>query len=133
MKKRIVSYLLPAVALGTFAFLMVAYNTAFTPTPVQKQKVILYQFKENVSKQQIEQHLTDFKLMKRQVPEIVGYSAGYTYDLNNDQSKFDVMHYLTFKTDEDVAAYMNSEEFKAFKETHQAIWEDVLVISSEIK
>lgn len=127
------NYFLPAVAMGVFAFMMVAYNSAFTPAPVQDQKVILYKFKEGVSKETMEKHLQDFKLMKRDAHEIVDYSAGYTYDLVNQKSSFDVMHYLTFKSEQDIEKYMTSEPYKNFVKAHENLWEEVLIVNSQIK
>jgi len=133
MKKSLVRYFAPILALGVMAFMMVAFNSAFTPTPVQKQKVVLYKFNKNVSQAEMEKHLVDYKALKRVSPEIVGYSAGYTFQSEEIQNEFDVMHHLTFKTDKDIETFMTSDEYKAFVKEHSHLWEKVMVVNSEIE
>jgi multidrug efflux pump subunit AcrB len=123
---------MPAIALGVFAFLMVAYGSAYTPPKPQKQSIICYKFKEGTSAEAIKQHLDQFQDLKREHPEIVNYSAGNTIS-NGSNAEYDVMHYLTFRTDSELEKFRQSTEYKSFEKANEATWEKVLVINSEIK
>ncbi|GAB3510136.1 Dabb family protein [Emticicia fontis] len=131
-KKSLLRYLLPAIALGVFAFLMVAYGSAYTPPKAQKQSIICYKFKEGTSAEAMKKHLEQFQDLKRELPEIVNYSAGNTIS-NGSNAEYDVMHYLTFRTDSELAKFRQSAQYKAFEQSNEANWEKVLVINSEIK
>ncbi|MFN3489731.1 MAG: Dabb family protein [Emticicia sp.] len=129
----LVKYLMPAVALGMFAFLMVAYGSAYTPPKAQKQRIVCFKFKQGTSPEAIKQHMTDFQDLKRQMPEIAAYSAGATFGEENSTAEYDVMHYLTFRTETEVDKFRESTEYKAFEKANEANWDKVLVINSEIK
>ncbi|WP_337042714.1 Dabb family protein [Emticicia sp. 17c] len=132
-KKSLLRYLLPAIALGVFAFLMVAYGSAYTPPKAQKQRIVCYKFKQGTSAEAIKKHLDGFQNLKRELPEIVNYSAGNTISESGTTAEYDVMHYLTFRTDEEMEKFRQSAEYQAFEKANKDSWERVLVINSEIK
>ena len=132
-KKSLLRYLMPAMALGLFAFLMVAYGSAYTPPKAQKQRIVCFKFKKGTSAETIKKHMTDFQDLKRQLPEIAGYSAGKTFSDENSTAEYDVMHYLTFRTDAEIEKFRESSQYKSFEKANEANWEKVLVINSEIK
>jgi multidrug efflux pump subunit AcrB len=132
-KKSILRYLLPAIALGVFAFLMVAYGSAYTPPKAQKQSIVCFKFKEGTSAEAIKKHLEQFQDLKRELPEIVNYSAGNTISESGSTSEYDVMHYLTFRTDSEMEKFRQSTQYNAFEKSNEANWDKVLVINSEIK
>ena len=99
--------MMPAMALGIFAFLMVAYGSAYTPPKAQKQRIVCFKFKEGISAEAIKQHMSDFQDLKRQMPEIAAYSAGETFGEENSTAEYDVMHYLTFRTETEVEKFQN--------------------------
>lgn len=131
-KKSLLRYVMPAIALGVFAFLMVAYGSAYTPPKAQKQSIVCYKFKEGTSAEAMKKHLEQFQDLKRELPEIVNYSAGNTIS-NGSNAEYDVMHYLTFRTDSELEKFRQSAQYKAFEKSNEANWEKVLVINSEIK
>lgn len=132
-KKSLLRYLLPAIAFGVFAFLMVAYGSAYTLPKAQKQSIVCYKFKEGTSAEAIKKHLEQFQDLKRELPEIVTYSAGNTISESGSSSEYDVMHYLTFRTDSELEKFRQSAQYKSFEKTNASNWEKVLVINSEIK
>lgn len=132
-KKSLLRYLLPAIALGVFAFLMVAYGSAYTPPKAQKQRIVCFKFKQGTSEEAIKQHLLEFQELKREIPEIVSYSAGNTLSEKGKNAEYDVLHYLTFRTDSEMDKFRESAQYHAFEKSNSANWEKVLVINSEIK
>lgn len=132
-KKSLLRYLMPAIALGMFAFLMVAYGSAYTPPKAQKQRIVCFKFKKGTTDAAIKQHMADFQDLKRELPEIAGYSAGNTFSEESSSSEYDVMHYLTFRTDVEVEKFRTSSQYQAFEKANEANWDKVLIINSEIK
>jgi multidrug efflux pump subunit AcrB len=126
-------YLMPALALGLFAFLMVAYGSAYTPPKAQKQRIVCFKFKEGTSTEAIKKHMAGFQDLKRELPEIASYSAGETFNESGSKAEYDVMHYLTFRTDAEVEKFRQSTEYQSFSKANEANWDKVLVINSEIK
>ena len=124
---------MPAVAMGVFAFLMVAYSSAYTPPKPQIQRIVCVEFKKGTSDLTVQKHLEDFQDLKRNLPEIAGYSAGKTFETNDENTEFQVVHYLTFRSDADVEAFRNSEAYKNFLKVHENTWEKVLVVNASIK
>jgi len=132
-RKTLLRYLMPALALGIFAFLMVAYGSAYTPPKAQKQRIVCFKFKQGTSSETIKQHMSDFQDLKRQMPEIAAYSAGETFGEENSTAEYDVMHYLTFRTEAEVEKFRESTYYNSFEKANKANWDKVLVINSEIK
>jgi len=132
-RKTLLRYLMPALALGIFAFLMVAYGSAYTPPKAQKQRIVCFKFKQGTSSKAIRQHMSDFQDLKRQMPEIAAYSAGETFGEKNSTAEYDVMHYLTFRTEAEVEKFRESTYYNSFEKANKANWDKVLVINSEIK
>jgi multidrug efflux pump subunit AcrB len=132
-KKSLLRYLMPALALGLFAFLMVAYGSAYTPPKAQKQRIVCFKFKQGTSAEAIKKHMDGFQDLKRELPEIASYSAGKTFNEENTKAEYDVMHYLTFRTDAEVEKFRESAQYQSFEKANGENWEKVLVINSEIK
>ena len=132
-KKSLMGYMMPAMALGIFAFLMVAYGSAYTPPKAQKQRIVCFKFKAGTSVDAIKRHMAGFQDLKRELPEIAGYSAGATFNESDSKAEYDVMHYLTFRTDAEVEKFRQSAEYQSFAKANEANWDKVLVINSEIK
>ncbi len=133
MNKRLLNYLFPAVLFGVFTGVMVLYGMAFTPPAAKKQMVVCYKFKPGVDQAGIEKHMVDFKNLKKASKEIVGYTAGFTLNDSPEKKDFDVMHHLTFKSDEDIEKYRESAAYKSFVQDHSNLWEKQFEIRAEIK
>lgn len=130
----LLKYLSPILALAAFAFLMVAYSSAYTPAKPSKQRIVCYKFKEGISQKAIQSHLDDFQNLKREIREIVAYSAGSTVaDEEEIRSEYELVHHLTFRTEEDIEKFKLNPIYLDFLSKHKADWEKVMVINAEIK
>jgi hypothetical protein len=132
-KSPLLKYLMPAVAIGVFTFLMIGYGSAYTPPKAQKQSVICFKFKNGTSESAIKKHIEGFQDLKRELKEISSYSAGRTFEHEGSSNEYDVMHYLTFRTDEEIENFKKSTQYQAFTKSNEANWDKVLIINSEIK
>jgi multidrug efflux pump subunit AcrB len=131
--KALLKYLAPAVALGVFTFLMMAYGSAYTPPKPSKQRIVCYQFKAGTSADVIKQHMADYKALKNKLHYVAEYSAGSVLDEEEVNAEYEMVHRLTFRTEDDVQRFKNSAEYKEFVKTHESNWEKVLVINADIK
>jgi Stress responsive A/B Barrel Domain len=124
---KIIGYGKPVFAMC--AFMLIIYG-AYTPSQkAEYQLVISFKFKNNVSTTEIEKHLAEFKLLRKDIAEIVDISAGKT--VNN--SDYDVMHYVTFRNKDGVDAYEMSQARKAFFVENQSKWDKSFTVMSKIE
>jgi uncharacterized protein (UPF0371 family) len=124
---------MPVAFFGVLLGTLLVWTMAIGPQPIKKQMVICYKFNENTAKAQIEQHFLDFKMLKGKTPEIVDYTAGFTTNSEENSPKFDAMHYLTFKSEEDIEKFKVSKLYTDFIETHSVTWKDQMIINAEVK
>ena len=71
-----------------------------------------------------------FAALKDTIPQIVSYSSGKTFDGGAGEDKFDIVHYVTYKTKADIDIYFHHEMHQAFIEANKANWDNVLVVDS---
>ncbi len=95
--------------------------------------VLCYKFNDDIKKSEIDSHMNGFRELKKMNEEIVGYTSGYTSTLENSKPAYDVMHYLTFRTENDVLKFKNSDTFKKFIEENKSKWSSEFIINAEIK
>lgn len=133
MNKRLIKYLVPAAFFGTFLGTMFIWSVAFGPAKVKKQMVICYKFNENTPKEQVDKHIGDFLDLKKSNKQIVNYTAGYTVANGDKKPDFDVMHYLTFKTEEDIMKFKQSDSYQNFVKNHKSAWKSEFVLNADIK
>ncbi len=124
---------MPAFALGVFTFLLAIYGTAYTPAKPSKQRMVCYKFKAGTDAETIKKHLVDFRNLKREIDQIVEYSAGSTVAGEGNSSDYEIAHYLTFRSEEDVEKFKQNPAYLDFIKKHKDEWEKVLVINAEIK
>lgn len=129
-RKSIFKYLLPAALFGTFMGVIFLGSMAIGPRPAKKQMVICYKFNDGLSEAVKNQHLSNFKSLKKQSPEILNYSGGFTSEINQN---YDVMHYLTFTNEEEILKFKESIAFKSFNQAQKDVVKNELVILAEIK
>ena len=98
------------------------------------QRIVCFKFKTGASEEAIRQHMQDFAAIKQAMPQILEYRAGRTKPGdNNAPPGYDVMHYLVYASMEDVNVYIPHPAHQFFMERNREIWEDVLVLNSEIE
>jgi len=130
-KNKTIGYLIPVFALCVF--MLVIYGAYVPHKPAETQRVICIKFKPGTSSEDIEKHFRDFASMKNAVKDVVAYSAGHVQKTSDDQNQFDVIHYLTFRTDESAQKYVANADRKAFVKANEGHWENVLEMNSNIE
>ena len=96
------------------------------------QRVVCFRFKPDTDPEAIQQHMADFAGLEAAIPEIMSYRGGKViHEVNDPQSGYDVMHYLTFANAQDIEIYFHHAAHQQFIQNNKAIWEQVAVISSE--
>lgn len=96
------------------------------------QRIVCFKFKENATAEQIQKHMDELSGLQKKIPQIIHYSAGKTIPGDfGALPEYDVMHYLTFNTPNDIDDYFRHEQHNEFIQRNKEIWEKVLVINSE--
>ncbi len=129
-KKKIIGYFKPIV--GLCVFMLIIYG-AYTPSQkAEIQKIVCIKFKPGTSATDVERHMNEFAQLRREIPQMVAYSGGKTLSVVG-KSEYDAMHYLTFRTEDDITTFQNHPKYQAFVKENQAIWEKELVIDANIQ
>ncbi len=123
-----------ALILLLFSVLGLLIYGAYSPArKAQKQQIICFSFKKDIKSQAVERHFHEFASLKHQIPQIVSYTAGKTFMAGKVGAEYDVMHYLTFQSTEDITAFEHSAAYKQFILDNQASWGKTLVINADIQ
>lgn len=97
------------------------------------QRVVCFKYKPETSQQDIDAHLERFRKLPDIVPGIASYRGGLCVpNANGDLPAFSSMHYLTFKSTEDMCLYFNNPKHQEFGKFGGAISEKIFVLNSEI-
>jgi hypothetical protein len=97
------------------------------------QRVVCFKYKPETSQAEIDSHLEQFSKLPEVVPGIASYRGGLCVpNVNGDLPAYSSMHYLTFKTLDDMSLYFNHPEHRKFGKFGGAISEQILVLNSEI-
>jgi hypothetical protein len=104
------------------------------PTEAHIQRIVCFKFKTGTTPEAIQQHMRGFAGLKDSISYILSYQAGPTVkgDLT-EQPEYDVMHYCTYRSEEEIKLYAVHPVHKRFIEQNKAIWEKVLVINSRVR
>lgn len=98
------------------------------------QRIVCFKFKPGATEDAIRQHMADFAAIQPACPQVREYRGGRTQPGDdNAPPDFDVMHYLTFDTLDDIELYRPHPAHQHFIERNRHIWEKVLVLNSEIE
>jgi hypothetical protein len=130
-KNKTLGYLLPVFMLSVF--MLIIYGAYVPHKPAETQRVICIKFKEGTSNEEIEKHMRDFAVMKNNVKDVVAYSAGKVQKADGNKSEYDVIHYLTFRTDEAAKQYTSNADRSEFVKENQSHWDKVLEMNSDIE
>jgi hypothetical protein len=128
------------ISIGLVIVLLLAFNQkAFTstgsyfglPGDTIIQRIVCFKFKVGTTQEAIEQHMRGFQHLKDSIPYILSYRAGSTVkgDLT-EKPEYDVMHYCTFRNEEEIKLYSVHPVHQRFIQQNKSIWEKVLVINS---
>ena len=107
---------------------------ASLPAEANIQRIVCFKFKAGTTPEAIEQHMRGFAGLKDSISYILSYHAGPTVpgDLTGEQ-EYDVMHYTTYRNEEEIKSYAVHPVHQRFIEQNKAIWDKVLVINSQVK
>ena len=90
--------------------------------------VVLFKFKENTSKEDIEKVEAAFSALPSKIPQIVGYEWGINNSPEGLDKGFTHCFFLTFHSEEDRAIYLPHPDHKAFGAILTPHLEDVTVV-----
>ncbi len=125
------SYALLIVMFCLFGLIIYgAYSPARRAT---KQQIVCVKFKNGVQSQAIEKHMHEFAGLKREIKQIVGYTAGKTILTTTNGTDYDVMHYLTFQSNDDIKAFERSAAYQQFVADNRGSWEKTLIVNADIQ
>ncbi|HUP12224.1 MAG TPA: Dabb family protein [Niastella sp.] len=98
------------------------------------QRIVCFKFKAGTSPEAIQKHMRGFANLKDSISYILSYQAGPTVkgDLT-EKPEYDVMHYCTYRNEEEIKLYSVHPVHLRFIEQNKSIWEKVLVINSRVR
>jgi hypothetical protein len=106
---------------------------ALSEEPPPIQRIVAFKFKEDASEAAIQQHMDYFASLKDSIPQILSYRAGSTFPVDYENTgDFDVLHYSTFSSEEAIEEYFNHPAHQRFIQANKDIWENVIVLNSEV-
>jgi hypothetical protein len=130
-KNKFFGYMLPVFVMGLF--MLIIYG-AYTPhQKAEMQRIVCVKFKAGTTQADVDKHLREFASLRREIPDIVGYSAGRVLSNSESTGEFDVVHYLTFRNEDGIASYNSHPSHAAFVTSNQAQWAHILEVNSEIQ
>lgn len=135
------------ICIGLYSFLLWGCNQkSFTaektgqspastlPAQAHIQRIVCFKFKPGTTPQAIEQHMRGFAGLKDSISYILSYQAGPTVRADlSEKGEYDVMHYCTYRNEEEIKLYSVHPVHLRFIEQNKAIWEKVLVINSRVR
>jgi hypothetical protein len=95
------------------------------------QHFVFFKFKPGVSQAAVDQHLRMFAGLPGQITQISGYTAGLVRQEGEGPSAYDVAHYVTFASWEDLEIYLPHPAHQAFIAANRENWERVQVLDSQ--
>ncbi|MCF2444172.1 Dabb family protein [Dyadobacter sp. CY345] len=129
-KNKTLGYLLPVFLLSIF--MLIIYGAYVPHKPAETQRVVCIKFKPGTTSEDIEKHMRDFAVLKNNVNDVVAYSAGRVQNSEGGEKEYDVVHYLTFRTNEAAKQYATNKDRTAFVKSNEAHWDKVLEMNSNI-
>ncbi|WP_345156811.1 Dabb family protein [Pontibacter saemangeumensis] len=104
------------------------------PAEAGIQRIVCFKFKPGTTPEAIQQHMRGFANLKDSISYILSYHAGPTVmgDLTT-APEYDVMHYTTYRNEEEIKLYSVHPVHQRFIAENKAIWDKVLVINSRVR
>jgi hypothetical protein len=104
------------------------------PAEAHIQRIVCFKFKPATTPEAIQQHMRGFAGLRDSISYILSYQAGPTVrgDLT-EKPEYDVMHYCTYRNEEEIQRYSVHPVHQRFIQQNKAIWEKVLVINSRVR
>jgi hypothetical protein len=131
MDNRIIKYFSPLIVFGVILGAFLLYGSSYSPIKPNIQVVLCYKFKFDVKEEvKIAQQKEFFKLAK-QLPLVADYSFGKIK--NEEKSNFEVIHRLTFRSENDLDKFHQTPEYLNLVESNQKYWDSQLEIKADLK
>jgi hypothetical protein len=109
-------------------------NASGLPAEANIQRIVCFKFKAGTTPEAIQQHMRGFAGLKDSISYILSYHAGPTVSADlNQKGEYDVMHYCTYRNEEEIKLYSVHPVHQRFIKQNKAIWEKVLVINSRVR
>ncbi|GAB3271528.1 hypothetical protein GCM10027347_42850 [Larkinella harenae] len=132
MNRKSIGYSVILLFMSVFG--LVIYGAYSPARKAQKQQIVCFKFKEGTKTEAIEQHMREFALLKHEIPQIISYTSGKTLHTEGSNSgEYDVMHYITFQSEDDIKTFNQHEKQRAFVKNNQGAWDKVFIINSDIR
>jgi hypothetical protein len=131
MNAKVKGYTLIIMLLGAFA--LTIYGAYSPARKAQKQQIVCIKYKNGVDPKSVEQQMSDFATLKHEIPQIISYKSGRTIMPNQSTADYDVVHYLTFQSEDDIKQFENSNIYKQFLADNKATWANTLTINADIR
>lgn len=97
------------------------------------QRIVCFRFKAGTPEERIRSHMQAFARLGSQIQEILGYQGGLTIPGSSGQPPYDSLHYLTFRSLEDIPLYEDHPAHRQFMDEHRDLWAEVLVLISPVE
>ena len=130
-KNKTIGYLVPVFMLSVF--MLIIYGAYVPHKAAETQRIVCIKFKPGTTSEEMEKEMRDFAVLKNNVKDVVAYSAGRVQKTGAGDSEFDVIHYLTFRTNESAKDYVANADRKAFVKSNDSNWDKVLELNSNIE
>ncbi|WP_128543667.1 Dabb family protein [Larkinella soli] len=132
MQRKSMGYGLIILLLSIFG--LIIYGAYSPARKAQKQQIVCFKFKNGTKTEAVERHMHDFAALKHEISQIISYTSGKTIPgVGKESPEYDVMHYITFQSKEDIETFLKHEKYRAFVKNNGGNWEKVFVINSEIR
>jgi hypothetical protein len=95
--------------------------------------VVVFKFKEGVTKEQIEKVCEEFRGLRKKIPEVAGYKAGANISPEGLNKGFTHCFIVTFKNTKDRDIYLDHPAHKEFAKGLGAVLADVFVVDFEAR
>ena len=130
-KNKTIGYLVPVFMLSVF--MLIIYGAYVPHKPAETQRIVCIKFKAGTTSEEMEKEMRDFAVLKNNVKDVVAYSAGRVQKTDGNKSEYDVIHYLTFRTDEAAKQYASNAYRNDFVKSNESHWDKVLEMNSDIE
>ena len=126
--KKFFGLLLGLVLAGGFYLTISSSPTAADNTDKVLRHVVLFQFKESSSKDDVKRVIDEFRGLPAKIPQIASFEYGTDNSPEGLADVFTHCFLLTFKSEKDREVYLPHDAHKAFGEKLRPHLEKVLVV-----
>ena len=128
LSKKFFGVFLGLVLAGGFYLAISSSPTAADNTDKVLRHVVLFQFKESSSKDDVQRVIDEFRGLPAKIPEIASFEYGTNNSPEGLADGFTHCFLLTFKSEKDREVYLPHDAHKAFGEKLRPHLEKVLVV-----